>query len=1388
MATEYGRYTIGVETNHSDSNADPSATSGEASIFVSGSGTAAKFYQVDGNGDKGTVLTTNLVSGDATMSAAGALTIANDAVESGMLNDNVISGQSALGSAAVAQGDELLFSDGGTVKKVTFSNFEDSIFGNVSGDATIAAGGALTIAAQAVENSMLADDAVGADELAANAVVEASIVDNAVTLAKMAGLARGKFIYGDASGDPAALAAGANGKILVADANGDPSWTTLSGDATLSAGAITIAAGAVEGSMLADDCISAQSNLGGTGVADADEFMLSDGGTLKALTGANLYGWVFSKVSGDATVAAGGGLTIANDAVENAMIADNAVDDTHIRLRNNQALNSRNAADDGDVDMIKVLSNNGVQVGAGGSATFILNAPTPFVTASNPAFYLSSSQMSNSNGHRYSTFGFKGTKADGENCTMVQLQGAHYGTGDDFKGQFAIKVNDGDDAASGLGTAFHIDADKKSTFYGDVVMGGTTPSLTIGDAGAEDTMLVFDGNAQDYRIGLDDGTDVLEFGVGSAHGTTTSLKMDSSLNVDVAGHNGSVGLKLGGTLVSATAAELNYVDIATLGTAAASKALTIKGDSTWTVAGMTCADIGTITTADINGGNIDGTTIGATGVAAGSFAAVVGTTGTYSGILKTDDTTEATSTTDGSLQTDGGLSVVKSAVIGDDLDLLSDAAIMSFGAGKDVTFTHDGGTGMDIVSAGALDVSSTGGSATFTVADGQTLTLGKSGASALLLSPHGTAGSELASLTNTAGTTDGTDGAGAILLDAQAGGIGLAWADAKDLWAEGGRFVVTANEDAADAIKLHADAGTSQTITLVNDAGTSVTEGSAAIQLTATAGGINIKGNKDAADAILLTSDGGTSGAIKVHNDQGTAATSIELISDAGGVSILAGNTTHGVKIATGTSGVPVTIGHGTSEVTVADNLTVSGNLTVTGTTITDSVEVISTSSGVLFEGGTDDGHEGTLISAVAGADVTYTLPNLTGHIPLLAGAASNANVTAAEFHLLDGGSSVATVTVADGDGVLFNDAGTMKQVTVQSLAAYFDDEITAMPNLVTVGTIGSGVWNAGAVTSSGRIVSDNNTEATSTTDGSIQTDGGISSAKSIVCGDDLDLLSDGAILNFGANQDVSLTHVHDDGLLLNSSRELQFGDNGTFICQSSDGILKVEADSSIALTAPDVLISSSTSDKPQLELRCTNADANPGTLLFRHDSASPADDDELGEIVFNGDDDGGNDTMFAKIACFASDVSNGSEDGALEFKYRGAGAIKEWTLGDGAGLVGPNDSTYGTVKAHSFVTYSDESLKTDFKALDNPLEMVKKLNGLNYTWKSDGSKDIGFIAQEVEKVVPEVVYSTNGKAGSYGLDYSSLTALLTEAIKQQDSEITALKATLAKVLAKLDK
>jgi len=107
------------------------------------------------------------------------------------------------------QADVFLYSDNQTEKKITFSNIEDEIFGNVSGDATIAAGGALTIANDAVEQAMIADDAVGADQLASDSVVEASIVDGNVTNAKLANNAVATANIVDANVTAAKLATGA---------------------------------------------------------------------------------------------------------------------------------------------------------------------------------------------------------------------------------------------------------------------------------------------------------------------------------------------------------------------------------------------------------------------------------------------------------------------------------------------------------------------------------------------------------------------------------------------------------------------------------------------------------------------------------------------------------------------------------------------------------------------------------------------------------------------------------------------------------------------------------------------------------------------------------------------------------------------------------------------------------------------------------------------------------------------------------------------------------------------------------------------------------------------------------------------------------------------------
>jgi len=168
--------------------------------------------------------------------------------------------------------------------------------------------------------------------------------------------------------------------------------------------------------------------------------------------------------------------------------------------------------------------------------------------------------------------------------------------------------------------------------------------------------------------------------------------------------------------------------------------------------------------------------------------------------------------------------------------------------------------------------------------------------------------------------------------------------------------------------------------------------------------------------------------------------------------------------------------------VTVSQDLIVSGNLTVSGTqTVVDTV-TINAQNAIVFEGATADDHETTLTIVDPTADRTINLPNQSGTVPVLA-AASNTAITAtpAELNIIDGGTSATSTTVADADRVVMNDDGTMVQVAVTDLAAYFDDEITAMPNLVTTAATTVGALNSGSITSGFGAI-DNGSSAITTT------------------------------------------------------------------------------------------------------------------------------------------------------------------------------------------------------------------------------------------------------------------------------------------------------------------
>ena len=98
-----------------------------------------------------------------------------------------------------------------------------------------------------------------------------------------------------------------------------------------------------------------------------------------------------------------------------------------------------------------------------------------------------------------------------------------------------------------------------------------------------------------------------------------------------------------------------------------------------------------------------------------------------------------------------------------------------------------------------------------------------------------------------------------------------------------------------------------------------------------------------------------------------------------------------------------------------------------------------------------------------------------------------------------------------------------------------------------------------------------------------------------------------------------------------------------------------------------------------------------------------------------------------------------------------------------------------GNIKAIAYLYSSDKRLKKNIKPIENALEKIQKLEGVEFTWKDSQTKNVGLIAQNVEKIFPELVV-TSEIDGMKSVQYGNLVAPLIEAIKTQQSHINALK------------
>ncbi len=111
-----------------------------------------------------------------------------------------------------------------------------------------------------------------------------------------------------------------------------------------------------------------------------------------------------------------------------------------------------------------------------------------------------------------------------------------------------------------------------------------------------------------------------------------------------------------------------------------------------------------------------------------------------------------------------------------------------------------------------------------------------------------------------------------------------------------------------------------------------------------------------------------------------------------------------------------------------------------------------------------------------------------------------------------------------------------------------------------------------------------------------------------------------------------------------------------------------------------------------------------------------------------------------------------------------------------------------GSAIGDGWATYSSRRWKTNIQTLPDALRKVQRLRGVSYDLKANGKHEIGVIAEEVGAVVPEVVtWEKNGK-DAQSVDYTRLTALLIEAVKQQQQEARAKDARIARLTTEVNR
>ena len=311
----------------------------------------------------------------------------------------------------------------------------------------------------------------------------------------------------------------------------------------------------------------------------------------------------------------------------------------------------------------------------------------------------------------------------------------------------------------------------------------------------------------------------------------------------------------------------------------------------------------------------------------------------------------------------------------------------------------------------------------------------------------------------------------------------------------------------------------------------------------------------------------------------------------------------------------------------ISGNLGIGGNLTVTGTTTFNGGTLTlgdANTDNIVFGGEVDS-------NIIPDDDDTYDLGSSgkqwkdiyidgVAYLDSIDLNGTTLTSTAAEINIIDGDTSATSTTIVDADRVVLNDNGTMVQVAVTDLAAYLDDEITAMPNLTSVGTLST-------LTIDNIIINGTTIGHTSDTDAiTIASNGNVTMSQNLtvtgdltISGDDLTmgtntagalLIADGTNFNPTAVGDLSeISTVANDDVFL-------------AVDTSGGGLKKITRSAVVAGLATSSAISNLSEDStPQLG---GNLDLNGNDIVTTSNATLDLAPNGTGTVVVRGNTNSG--------------------------------------------------------------------------------------------------------------------------------------------------------------------